>query len=471
MLTIAALLCEQIMMQSHLDLWDFILTPIFIFIFSSIAKRQRDKRYPTGHPLRQYFMKGLYLKFVGAIFIAFIFEYYYGGGDTYHFFYHAKVINTSLDDSFTTWFKLIMRRPVNENPELYKYVSQNLEWYFDPSSFSVVRVTAIFGLFTGTHYLPIAIMFAYFSFTGIWAMYRTFVNIYPKLYKELAIAFLFIPSTFVWGSGVFKDTICMFGVGWLTYTTFRLFINRDFSTKNIFMLVVSFYVVYATKLYILMAFVPALSIWLLTTYTTKIKSSGIRFLAKIIFIAICSISFYVILNVFASEFEKYSLDNIAQTAETTRGWLLHQSGDEGSGYDLGAFDPSIGGMLVKFPQAVVATLFRPFPWEARKVIVMLSALEALLFVYFTFKAFQRKGILKTLGLVMKDPNLLFFITFSLIFAFAVGISTYNFGALSRYKIPCLPFYGAFLLIVINYEKTPRGSINQLKRSKKVSALA
>ena len=54
---------------------------------------------------------------------------------------------------------------------------------------------------------------------------------------------------------------------------------------------------------------------------------------------------------------------------------------------------------------------------------------------------------------MKDPNLLFFITFSLIFAFAVGISTYNFGALSRYKIPCLPFFGAFLLIVINYDRT------------------
>jgi hypothetical protein len=343
-----------------------------------------------------------------------------------------------------------MRMPVEENPELYKYVIQNMEWYVDPSSYSVIRVAAIFGVFTGTHYLPIAIMFAYFSFTGIWAMYRTFVNIYPKLYKELAIAFVFIPSTFVWGSAIFKDTLCMFGIGWLTYTTFRLFINRDFSARNIFMLIVSFYVVYATKLYILMAFVPALSIWLLTTYTTKIKSSGLRFLAKIIFIGVSSFSFYIILTVFASEFSKYSLENIAQTAETTRGWLIHQSGDEGSAYDLGAFDPSIGGMLVKFPQAVVVTLFRPFPWEARKVIVMLSALEALLFVYFTFKAFQKKGIIKTLGLVMKDPNLLFFITFSLIFAFAVGISTYNFGALSRYKIPCLPFYAAFLLIFINY---------------------
>jgi len=119
----------------------------------------------------------------------------------------------------------------------------------------------------------------------------------------------------------------------------------------------------------------------------------------------------------------------------------------------------------------VVTLFRPFPWEAKKVIVLLSALEALMFVYFTFKAFQKRGIPKTLSLIFKDPNLLFCLTFSLIFAFAVGISTYNFGALSRYKIPCLPFYAAFLMIVINYHNINRSSSSQLNKSKKIPALA
>ena len=459
------------MSQSHLTIWDFILTPVFILVLTAIAKRQRDKRYPRGHPLRPYYLKGLYLKFAGAIFIGLIFEYYYGGGDTYHFFYHAKVVNSSLNESFGTWFKLITRQSVIENPELYKYVSQNLEWYYDAPAYTVVQITAIFGLITGTLYLPTAMLFAFFSFTGIWAMYRTFVNIYPKLYKGLAIAFLFIPSTFVWGSAIFNDTVCMFGIGWLTYTTFRMFINKDFSKKNIFLLVMSFYLVYSTKLYILMAFMPALSVWLLTTYSSKIKSGGLRFLTKIAFILICGAAFLLFIRIFANDLEKYSLDNIAATAETTREWLTYQSGDEGSGYDLGEFDPSIFGMLVKFPQAVVVTLFRPFPWEAKKVIVLLSALEALMFVYFTFKAFQKRGIPKTLGLIFKDPNLLFCLTFSLIFAFAVGISTYNFGALSRYKIPCLPFYAAFLMIVINYHNISRSPSSQLNKSKKTPALA
>ena len=37
--------------------------------------------------------------------------------------------------------------------------------------------------------------------------------------------------------------------------------------------------------------------------------------------------------------------------------------------------------------------------------------------------------------------------FSFVFGIAVGASTTNFGALSRYKIPCMPFYFIMLLLV------------------------
>jgi hypothetical protein len=53
----------------------------------------------------------------------------------------------------------------------------------------------------------------------------------------------------------------------------------------------------------------------------------------------------------------------------------------------------------------------------------------------------------------------FSLIFSLIFAFAVGASSGNFGALSRYKIPCLPFYGAVLAILLG---DPTKGIKQQK---------
>lgn len=433
--------------MQYLTIWDLVLTPVYLLVLTFIARKMRDKRYPPGNPLRKYYLPGLWVKFGGAIFIALVYQFYYGGGDTYNFFVQSKVINSSLNDSFSIWLKLLQRKPQDSDPHLYQYVSQ-LFWYRDPSSYSVIVIGALIGLLNGTTYLPIALVFAFISFTGIWAMYRTFVNLYPKLHKELAIAFLFIPSTFVWGSAVFKDTICMFGLGWMTYTTFRIFINRDFTFQNLFLLVLSFYLVATIKIYILLAFVPALFIWLLTTYASLIPVSGLRFLAKATFIVITAGAFFLISQVFADDLKKYSLERIANTASTTAGWINYASGDEGSAYDLGGIDPTIGGMLLKFPQAVVVTLYRPFPWEARKVIVMLSALEALFFVYFTIQAFRKRGIGNAFRMIFKDPNLFFFATFSIIFAFAVGISSYNFGALSRYKIPCLPFYAAMLVVLL-----------------------
>ena len=55
--------------------------------------------------------------------------------------------------------------------------------------------------------------------------------------------------------------------------------------------------------------------------------------------------------------------------------------------------------------------------------------------------------------VRKNPSVQFFLIFTIIFAFAVGISSYNFGALSRYRIPCLPFY-ILALVLIYYEHNP-----------------
>jgi hypothetical protein len=257
----------------------------------------------------------------------------------------------------------------------------------------------------------------------------------------------------------------------MVYTTFRIFINRDFSLRNLLMLAFSFYVLATVKLYILLAFLPALSLWLLLSYSYKIQTAGLRFIVTLLFIGLSIVGFLFFTGRFAKELNRYSLERVASTAATTRGWISYSSGDEGSAYDLGEFPPTIEGMLSKFPQAVVVTLFRPFLWESKKIIVLFSALEALIFLFYTLTAVI-KNRWRIFSRITKDPNLMFCLVFSLIFAFAVGISTYNFGTLSRYKIPCIPFYAALLVILV-YQKRENlipGRF-QLKSSRKEPAFA
>ena len=451
-------------MQQYLTTWDLVLTPFYLIILGYIARKHRDKFYPKGHELHPYYLPGLWVKFGGVIFIALIYQFYYGGGDTFNFFSHARIINSSLSDSFGTWFDLITHASPDDNPRIYPYVAE-MYWYPDVPSYTVATITAVLGLFSFTSYIPIALLFAYLSYTGIWAMYKTFARFYPTMTKPLAIAFLFVPSTFVWGSSIFKDTVCMFALGWMVYSTFKLFVDRDFSGKNFFFLAISFYLIAMIKIYILLAFLPALFLWLLMNYSKKIRITGLRWGINLMFIGLASLGFLFFAQKFADELNEYSLENISKKAKKTQDWITYVSEtQEGSMYDIGELDGTLGSMLSKFPQAVNVTLFRPYLWESGKPIILLSSLEATAFLILTFLVFYRVGIFTTFRKIFKDPNLLFFLIFTVIFAFSVGISTGNFGSLSRYKIPCMPFFAALLLILYYQTKpVPQQTLTHAKK--------
>lgn len=81
--------------------------------------------------------------------------------------------------------------------------------------------------------------------------------------------------------------------------------------------------------------------------------------------------------------------------------------------------------------------------------MVLSALEALAFIFLTYQAFKKIGFGTTFKMIFTDPVTLFCFIYSILFAGFVGITTPNFGALVRYKIPCLAFYLMMLFIIMD----------------------
>ena len=76
---------------------------------------------------------------------------------------------------------------------------------------------------------------------------------------------------------------------------------------------------------------------------------------------------------------------------------------------------------------------------------------------FTIRIFYRTGIIRTLKTVGRNSTAFFCIFFAMFFAFSVGFTAYNFGALVRYKIPCIPFFvaGLFILNFITEEENAK----------------
>lgn len=438
--------------MQFITLLDYLLLPVYLLIIYAIATRFRNRWYPEGHPWRKYFLPALSVKIGGALAIGMIYQYYYGGGDTSNFFYHAQVINSALSESPGKWINLVLHIPKWSDSD-YVYYYMRMFWYRSLPEYSVCAIAAFIGFFTFTTYLPTAAIFAAISFTGVWALFRTFASQYPAYSKYIAICVLFIPSVALWGSGIFKDTICIGCLGWLTYCAFQMLVQRNFSFRNLLFIAISIYLISIIKAYIVLAFLPALALWIIFSYLHRIQSNFLRFLVRLSLVPLAIIGFVKVSNRFSDSLGKYSLQNVAQTSFMTRDWIGSISKEDASGYDLGAFDPSIVGMLKKFPAAVNVTLFRPYLWETKKIISFISAFEALAFLLLTLKVLVVVGPIRFWRAIATDPNIQFCLIFAIIFAFAVGISSFNFGALSRYKIQCLPFY-AMAMVLIYYKYFP-----------------
>lgn len=433
--------------MQFITILDYILLPIYLTLIFLFAVKFRDRFYPPGHPWRNYFVPGLSVKLFGAVGIGMIYQYNYGGGDTSAYYYQSLVVNEAIMDDPFNGFKLLLHLPGLYSTDYQQYISR-MEWYSGANMYIVISIAAFFNLFTFSSFLITSLLFAVLSFTGIWALFRTFARQYPQFLRPVALSVLFIPSCFMWSSGIFKDTLCMLGMGWLIYCVFQLLVQRNFSLSNLVLLVLSFLLVALVKIYIILALAPSIFMWLTFIYTNGIANRLSRISVKLVLLFGSIGVAYLLLNVFEDRLGNYALDNIAQTAETTRSYVLGQSEIfRGSSYDLGKIDGSALGLVKVFPKALVIALYGPFIWEARKIIVLLNALEASIFLLLTLRVVWVVGIRDVLRTIFGDPNIQFFVIFTIIFGFSVGLVSGNYGSLSRYRIPCLPLFGMALVLI------------------------
>lgn len=429
-----------------MELADLFLGPLYLVILYLIAFAIRPS--VTNKFTRPYFIPALTLKFVGAIGLGLIYQFYYKGGDTFNYLYHAKIITGAFSDSFATGLKLILDNGDSKDPAIFPYTSGMFWHQAHSSEYLLSRIAAVVGLLCFTNYTAIALLFAAISFSGIWALYMTMAKIRPHVYKQLAWTLFYIPSVFFWGSGLLKDTLCIGALGWLFYAFYLGTIQKRALTKSLLIGFAAGYALYAIKVYILLCFLPAALLWIFNENNARIKNSTLRLLIKPVFFAVGgAIAFYAATNLTKGD-EKYDIDKIGERSKITADYLYETSlKQEGSGYYLGKQDGTLGGMLKLAPQAIATSLFRPFIWEAHNPVMLLSALEATFILLFTLRIFWRAGVFTTLSIITQTPVLLMSFIFALVFAASVGISSSNFGTLVRYKIPLIPFYlgGLFIL--------------------------
>lgn len=429
-----------------MELRDLIITPFIILLVYAGAYLVRP--YVTDSINRRYFIPALSVRILGALAMGFIYQFYYHGGDTFN--YHtlgSRIVWEAFNENPVNGLRLIFGS-TDDELGIYQY-SSRIPFFHDANSYFIIRIAAFFDLLTFSSYSATAVLFSVISFVGMWMLFLTFYKKYPHLHLGIALATFFIPSVFFWGSGLLKDTVVIGCLGIATYHFSILFLDRTFKLRSILVLVGVLYLIFKVRVFVLQAYLPAVILWILAFNFRSIRSLLVKFMAVPFAAAVLLFSVYYAVVKIGENDTKYSVANLTKTSKITAYDIGFFTGrDAGSRYSLDISEWTPVGMLQASPAAINVSLFRPYLWEARNPLMFVSSLESafllLCTLYVLIKNFRH--LFSALG----NYNVLFCLVFSITFAFAVGISTFNFGTLTRYRIPLLPFYLLALLILNDY---------------------
>lgn len=417
---------------------EIIVTTLYLVLFTGIGFALRP--FLTDKTTKRYFLPALWLKLIGGISVGLIYYFYYKGGDTVTYFDHgAHHIYRAFLNNPLKAFKIIFSENI--------YVGETIEYtapiwvYTDSASFMTVRFAGFFNLFAFDTYGGTVCIFAFIGFLTVWRLYHAVYLRYKDLHFKLAVACFFLPSVFFWGSGILKDTITFSAVCLMVSSALDIFFLKRKVVINTIIIILSAYAIYSIKIYILIALVPSLAYLFLFQPISNIQNRSVkRLITPFVTILLAFGSFYG-MKLIGENSPRYNLENMAYTAQETAKWINYVSRTQGgSGYTLGDYDFSALGVAKKTIPAIWVTLFRPHPWEVRNPVMLLSALEALFFIYLLFNFIRKTKISKISNILSQDSMIITFLIFSFIFSWAVGLTTYNFGSLVRYKIPMMPFF-------------------------------
>jgi len=435
------------------ELRDLIVTPIIIFMVYALAYLIRP--WVTDDVNRKYFFPSLTMRIFCAIAVGVLYQFYYEGGDTFAYHTHgSRPLWEAIMESPAEGLRLLFLNG-EYGPGIWK--TANRIWYWnDPQAFFIIRLAAVFDLFTFSSYSGTAVLFAVIAFMGGWMFFLTFYKLYPEMHRWIALSVLFFPSVVFWGSGIFKDTITLAALGVATYTFHRIFLERKVRLSSIAVMLFSFWVIFSIKKYILLCFLPAILLWWVARNLSRISSLMLRMMiAPLAGMIAIFFAYYAVLKV-GEDDPRYNLSKLAETAKITAydiryGWGARNG--EGSGYTLGELDGSWQSMMKLAPEAINISLFRPYLWEVGNPLMLFSAIEGLMLLALTLHLVWRTRW-KLLNYITK-PDILFCLFFAMGFAFAVGVSSFNFGTLSRYKIPMMPYFLLALGMIHAYWKSDR----------------
>jgi len=263
---------------------------------------------------------------------------------------------------------------------------------------------------------------------GTIAIYKVVKQYFSKLKKTLLLFLFFLPSIFIWTSGVLKEGILILALGVMLYAINKVLDNSKRKQALVLVAVTLFLMLYI-KFYVLVAFLPAM-ICFLVAHLTKMKK-------VLVYGVLLSLFGVVVLN--AKHIPPHvDLVKILERKQSDFKRLAEWQ-HAGSEFELTPIEPSFVGIVKVVPEGLLNCFIRPLLWNAKSSLYYHAIFENIIVLMFligiALALFNREIYFRE-----DAKNLIWFcFVFTLLLFVIIGITTPVTGALIRYKVPALPF--------------------------------
>jgi hypothetical protein len=488
-----------------------ILSCIYILIFCALIYFLPFFKDNTVK--RRFFISVFLLKIIAGFFLTWIYTNYYPDrqtADIYKYFDDSKIIFSAVKSHHYVDYLKMMSGIGNDNAYFNEtYYNKMHHWFrhYDFGTYNdnhtIIRFNAFVMLFSFQNFNVHTIIMCFVCFLGLTAFFKTFTTYFIGKEKLLFAALFLIPSVVFWSSGVLKEGILLFALGFVFYSFFHVFIRRKHVLLNVVCLVIASFLLLINKNYLLLAVAPALLCFfavnkfnitrpllfysgfyiiaffigllfsnyflednLLETFSLKQRdfinvSKGGVFIQNDTYFVRISPDKKIFLDTLSknnfkikpgSTYMYWTVDNLNDTlytknsTDTASYYLVWDLPIAGSTINISRLDPTVFSLLKTAPNALYNSLCKPSLFSAKSFLERFSALENVFMLIFLIVCVWLKKY-------SYNRNLFALCLFiCLVILLLIGYTTPVAGAIVRYKVPIMPFLCMCGILIVDEKR-------------------
>jgi len=315
-----------------------------------------------------------------------------------------------------------------------------------------IITTAVYTI-TGPTPLGGFVVFGSLAFWGVYFIFRAFETAVPLGdHRRYAYLLFLLPSLLYWPSSIGKEAWILFFVGLTAWGAARFFAGAGMT--GLALLGVGAVGTSVVRPHITVLLMAGVFVAQLFRPTSKAATSAIT---KVLGILVMGAAVAVLATQSA---EFLGIDDLSGQALTDQFEFRSENTEQGGS----AFEPVPLNSPFGVPAAILTLLFRPLPWEAGSLQLLVQSMEGLFLLGRTIVSWPRLQQLP--ALMRRSPYLVFAVVYML--GFIIAFSQFgNFGILARQRVLMLPFFLALLALPVlrgrRFHEDEKGLVDAVTR--------